>query len=446
VSRPPTRTGNSTPASLAVLLVPLFLGCSSDPSAPAYVASASCPLKSPAAWQAFLEQATDDPHWVKTCSDLNDCSTTVGEFASHVTDDVQSVFSLCSADIARNPTIDRCSANLRRFVPAWLAQHSPTAYGFSLDNSDYFLAQTAVNEPTAMMDPPPGLLSVLPLRSSIEQLAVDNGWAYLTHDSCLGGVRTFIMKKDPLDRFDQWFLFGLDADGKQIDSPSIMSFIAVQKKDAQGQYLPKVRLHFRDYLVTQTPSGWTLELPADFPGKCYACHVSGTRRLLSTLSGVVSSSPVRGEPGFGLPTPLAFGESRLADLNQRLDAYGVPDWDETIDPAAHGPALGSDLGCTHCHDGELRGMLTVSTSEGTLGQKIVDQLSMQAATAADRVVPDAPAMALLERSKLGDPTLSSAERIQLDAARARHVADYEALAASRFPTWRAWALTSKCED
>ena len=48
----------------------------------------------------------------------------------------------------------------------------------------------------------------------------------------------------------------------------------------------------------------------------------------------------------------------------------------------------------------MRGVLTVSTSEGMLRQKVVDQLSMRS-PAAGKKVPDEAAMALLEREKTG---------------------------------------------
>ena len=53
-----------------------------------HVASASCPLKTPADWRRFLEETSADESWVRTCSDLNNCQELVGAFASHVQTDV----------------------------------------------------------------------------------------------------------------------------------------------------------------------------------------------------------------------------------------------------------------------------------------------------------------------------------------------------------------------
>ena len=60
-------------------------------------------------------------------------------------------------------------------------------------------------------------------------------------------------------------------------------------------------------------------------------------------------------------------------------------------------------------------------------------------------VPDEAAMALLAREKTGTPALSPDEASSLAQARAEHWADYQALVASRFPTWRAWVLEKPCE-
>ena len=158
-----------------------------------------------------------------------------------------------------------------------------------------------------MMDPPPALLAALTDRIAIEATAQSSGWPYLTHPSGLGGVRTFVSTSDPNGRFDQWMLVGLDDNATLVPSPSIMSFIGVQKKDASGQDLAKVRLHFRDYLLTQTDGTWKVELSSTLAGKCYACHGSGMRLLIAT--------------------------SASASINQRLLSYGLPDWNGTLDPA-----------------------------------------------------------------------------------------------------------------
>jgi hypothetical protein len=75
---------------------------------------------------------------------------------------------------------------------------------------------------------------------------------------------------------------------------------------------------------------------------------------------------------------------------------------------------------------------------------MVDELSMRA-HAPGVAVPDVDGLALLERERTGEPPLSSAEREALERARAEHLADYEAFARERFPTWRAWMLAVACE-
>jgi hypothetical protein len=177
-------------------------------------------------------------------------------------------------------------------------------------------------------------------------------------------------------------------------------------------------MHFRDYVATLMGDAFRLELPENFGGKCYACHTSGLRQLISSAEST--------------------------DLNARMLAYGTVDWNGSIDPADHGPRLGASLGCTECHNGEDRGVLTVSTSEGMLWQKVVGQLSMRSPRDGQRV-PDEAAMALLERETTGDLPLTPDEALALEAARAEHLADYEVLVAERFPAWRAWALDVPCE-
>ncbi len=427
-----------------LLALVLVVGCGDGEStARIHVASASCPLKTPADWQAFMDSALDDPTWVKTCSDLSDCDTSVGPFADHVRTHIAGTFEACVDDIRDNPPIARCSERLRRFAPAWLRQHSVDSYGFDQENADYFAAQVGANQPSGMMELPPAMLAALPLRKTIEQTAREQGWPYLTHDSCLGGTRTFVTVADRDGRFDQWFLFGLDESASKVESSSIVSFIAVQKKDAVGNALARVRLHFRDYRVTLSADQWVIDLPENGPGKCYACHGSGVRQLLSNKGSVLASAPVLGEPDYGAPIADDFAQQRLRSLNDELLAYGVADWTGSLAPDDHGPPLGNGLGCTSCHDGETRGVLTVHTSEGMLWQKVVGQLSMQAPTV-NRVVPDAPAMQLLEREQQGD-ALTEEEALELEQARSRHVADYESLVANRFPALRDWALAVSCE-
>jgi hypothetical protein len=87
-----------------------------------------------------------------------------------------------------------------------------------------------------MMDLPVEIVRALPERAQIEEAARTNGWPFVTHDSCFGGVRTFIMVVDPEGRFDQWFLVRYGADAAVVPENSVMSFIAVQKKERKRTF------------------------------------------------------------------------------------------------------------------------------------------------------------------------------------------------------------------
>jgi len=288
-------------------------------------------------------------------------------------------------------------------------------------------------------------LSALPEREAIEAAARDNGWPYLTHDSCLGEPRTFVTVSDPDGRFDQWFLFAVGADAERVQDGSVMSFLAVQKKDAGGRELTRTRVHFRDYVVAQADGAWSLSLPELHDAKCAGCHASGPRALLRTHGTLVDSAPVSGEPDYGATVaPSEFGFTRLSALNDRLLAYGLPDWARTLDLASRGPLLGESLGCTSCHDGVTRGALTVFLDEETIKHKMIDELSMRA-FAPGRAIPDTRAIALLDREQTNAPPLAATEQVELETARAEHQADHEAFSASRFPTFQAWAVAVPCE-
>jgi hypothetical protein len=412
---------------------------------PAYVPSEACPLKTRVAWQGFLESAADDAAWVKTCSDRDDCEASVGDFARHVRADLLDVFSLCASDLRDDPALAACTANLRRFAAAWLRQHASDAYGFEQGNADYFAAQVAEDSPGGMMNPPQALLDALPARASVEAAAKANGWPYLTHDSCLGGLRTFINIVDADDRFEQWLLFGFGPQQPELSENQLISFIAIQKQTADGARLAAARMHFRDYALARDGAGFQLDLPVEGGGKCYACHTSGVRQLIAFPSSATASAPVRGEADYkGLAVPTDFGERRLNALNEHLASYGLPSWNGSIEPDDYGPALGAELGCTHCHNGTIRGPLTVFTSEGMLYQKVVDQLSMRSFDGS-AVVPDLPAMALLQRERADASALSAGEQRELEAARTKHELDFSALVASRLPAWKAWVLRTACE-
>jgi hypothetical protein len=434
-------------AALSSSCLALLISCGADPPHPVdrrHVASEACPLKTPADWQRFIERTVENQAWVTTCSVKPDCDGAVVALMASLQTDVLDTLTRCAVDLADNPPIASCTARLRRFIPAWVRQHARGSYGFNQENAEYLAAQTSSETPSAMMNPPAAIIRALPERALVEQAARDNGWPYLTHDGCLGGTRTFVTVADPEDRFEQWMLVGLDADRKLVGDGSIMSFIGVQKRDARGKKLAKVRLHFRDYVVANLQGSWQLLLPREHTGKCFGCHQSGMRLLVPTHGSVTESAPVVGESEYGKGVPPDFGFQRLAELNQRLLSYGLPDWNGSIDPTDFGPALGASLGCTSCHNGVLRGVLTVATDEETLKRKIVDELSMRS-SAPGKEVPNRRAIGLLDRSKAGNPPLSVAEQAELDQARAEHSADYEAFVAQRFPTWKAWALAEPCQ-
>jgi hypothetical protein len=440
---------SGVPRHLMAALTVLLGACGSRPdvtsSPPPHRPSDTCPLQSPADWQRFLELVVADEGWVETCSDLDNCGE-LAKFAEHVETDVVDLLGRCASDLAENPVIAACTDRLRRYVPAWQEQHSVDSYGFRQSNPRYFAAQTGPGEPPGMMELPVELLGSFPERSRIEATARAQGWPYLTHDSCLGGARIFIAIDDAGDRFDRWMIVNLDTEAKRVVSPAIISFISVQKRNAEGAALPRVRPHFRDYWAVDTGDSWSLSLPDTLAGKCYACHASGMRLLLPARGDVTASAPVRGETGFDSDdTPPDFAMTRLMRFNERLLAYGATDWNDTVRPADHGPPLGRELGCTSCHDGSVRGMLTVSTSEATLAQKMVEQLSMRG-TLDGVAVPDTAAMSLLERERKGTPPLSSDERAALDRARSEHERDYAHVMAERFPAWKAWILDRRCDE
>ena len=401
----------------------------------AAAAEASCPLETPEQWRQFLERYAGDARWVKTCED----KTCDAAYSRLVEDEIKGVLDRCEGFIAAHPPIARCTRNLRDFVPSFLAQHSADSYGFTVDNHTYLTAQEAADRPSGMMDPPPGLVAAFPRRIDVESAARRNGWRYITHDSALDGVRTFVFIPDPEGRFDQWMLLNfLKKDQPAIDPETPMSFIAVQKKDAAGRALARPRLHFRDYNMVPASGGFQLDLVEDRNGKCYACHASGMRQLIPRRTRVLDARPVKGEPGYessGRAAPPDFAYGRLQELNAKIRSYGMPDWEGRIVPAHHGPALGGELGCTTCHDGTTRGILTVSTSVRQLEQKIYDELAMP---------PAASFVDLLERSERPGATLSPEERATLHAAFEAHQKLDQAFDASRLPELRRWLLEESC--
>jgi hypothetical protein len=258
-------------------------------------------------------------------------------------------------------------------------------------------------------------------------------------------VRTFVVRDDPDERFEQWMLVGLENE-TVVPESSILSLIAIQLKDANGRILDELRLHFRDYLLSRVDDSWTAVLPESHDAKCYACHPTGLRELRHRRGNVLASAPVRGEPGYSGSETTAdpeFSFDRLSALNERIRAHGVAQWLPDMNPDDLGPPLGRSLGCTECHDGVTRGILSVLTDETQLEQKVVTELAM-GAFSPGKVFPDEHSMALVDREERADPPLSDDERAELELTRAERRRTFEELEAERFPAWRAWALEVPC--
>jgi hypothetical protein len=428
--------------SSALALSLLLTACAGRP-VPSAAPGGACPYHTPQEWQTFLDHWASDPRWVKTCEE-GGCDEA---FSRAVDEDVRKVFDRCADLLAQSPGLDACTANLRRFTPRWMQQHSPDSYGFTVDNRAYFAAQEAPGEPAGMMIPPPEVVAAVPDVEKVTAACRKNGWEYLEQDSCLGASRIFVLVSDPGGRFDEWTLLNLYAytpgagAAPAVDVHRTVSFLAVQKKDAAGNVLPRVRVHFRDYtLAGALGGGYRLTLgEANNATKCYACHPSGTRQLIAYRTPLLHASPVRGEAGYvegsTAAAPAEFAFERLTEMNQRLGSYGLPDWNGLIDVAGLGPAIGKDLGCTGCHDGRYRGILTVATSETQLDEKVDYELAMP---------PSAALLELVERSEMKDPARSPAEEARLREAGAAHRLLDAEVHASRAPALREWMLETSC--
>ena len=394
-----------------------------------------CPLKTPEEWQEFLERQSNTPEWVKTCED----STCNAEFVAYVQNNIKNVFDACTSFFAAHPGIDRCTSNMRRFTVAWLEQHSPDSYGFTVDNRTYLANEESPDKPEGMMKVPDYIVRALPDRGEVEEAARTHGLKYLTHDSALGGTRTFIFYSDPDGKFDRWMLLNLKDGDKAIKDHTPLSVLAVQKKDAVGNPLPQVRLHFRDYDVARAGSRYKLELSYTANGKCYSCHPNGVRQLIARHTPVLVGKPVFGEPDYQpsaeAPSPPDFAYRRLMEFNRRLRGYGRPDWAGMVVPADHGPALGKSQGCMDCHDGHSRAELNISTSVVQIEQKSYYELGMPYDTDLPR---------LLERKQMKNPALTPEEEHLLEESFDAHRALVVELENSRLPELREWFTETPC--
>jgi hypothetical protein len=406
-----------------------------DPVRPAPSASsAACLYQTADEWQRFLQRSADNEDWVKTCED-NACDE---EYYEYVKRNIQDVLDACAGYLAAHPALARCTDNLRRYTPAWMRQHDETSYGFNVDNHTYLSAQEAVDKPAGMMRPPEAIVAALPYRDRVEQAARSNGLEYLTHDSALGGYRTFVFVPDPAGRFDQWMLLNLKNGEAEVSQNTPMSIIVVQKKDAAGRPLPRgMRLHFRDYTIEKDEGDeltYRLKLHESNNGKCYACHANGVRQLIPRRTPILESKPSRGEASDDAGNG-DFAYQRLIEFNKRLRSYGSPDWDGTITPADHGPALGKAMGCVECHDGKTRGILNGSFSHDQLRRKLFSELSMS---------PDLNLVRLLERKQMKNPQLLPDEEAALQRAFDAHQKQTAEFEESRFPELRRWLLETPC--
>jgi len=401
------------------------------------VKASACPLHTAADWQAFLDEAASHQKWVETCED----STCDADYYAFVRDHIDRVLRSCAGILSTSPRLAACTANLRRFLPSWMHQHDADSYGFNVPNKEYFREQETPDKPAGMMTPPPAIMAALPDRDRVEEAARRSGLKYLTHDSALGGYRTFVLISDPAGRWDQWMLLNLQKGQSHITDDMPVSVLTVQKADAAGNPLPRVRVHFRDYFVSRRADGsFESVLSESANGKCYSCHANGVRQLIARRTPILEARPVAGEVDYaGRPIPANppdFGYRRLMEFNKRLRSYGGADWAGQIVPENHGPALGKAQGCIGCHNGNSRGILTVSTSPAQLKQKMIDELSMP---------PEGDAVALLQRSQVHYPTaLSQKEEEDLDHAFADHDRLASEFLESRYPALKAWLLATPC--
>jgi len=432
----------NSPVGLRVLaacfLAALFASlqsCEPGSRAEGAVGTNACPYSTAEEWNLFLRVAATQPDWGPTCED----STCDADTYDRVKTGIQAVLESCRPYFATHPEIAACTDRLRHFVPAWMRQHDDNSYGFRRSNHEYLRSQAGADEPDGMMVPPEALVAAIPSRIKVIEAARRNGYRYLDHDSGIDETRTFVLVPDPLGRFDQWFLLNLQHGQNTVQVNQPLSILVVQKKDAAGNALPKVRLHFRDYTIASSGHGYRVALDETKNGKCYSCHTNGVRQLIPRITPVLEARPVHGEAGYDEngtgPVPADFALHRLQEFNRRLRSYGNPDWRGDIEPGDFGPPLGKNQGCTDCHDGVSRAALNMATSLRQLEKKVYYQLSMP---------PDNKLQRLLERNEMKNPELNAAEAARLEKAlmsQANLIRDFEA---ARVPTLRSWLLGVTC--
>jgi hypothetical protein len=424
---------------LKLLLTCIAAALTSSATIPATAAPAptgTCRLVTPEDWRHFLEYYADEDGWTETCED----STCDAQFYEYVVEHLKEPFKACAGFLEQHPAIARCTDRMRRFTAAWMAQHDDDSNGFIVDNLAYLKAQGAPDLPPGMTVPPQQIIDALPDRDAVEAVARRSGWRYLTHDSAIEGVRTFILVPDPAGRFDLWILLNLPNNASMIDSKMPLSVLAVQKKTSAGSPLKKVRLYFRDYLVRVDGAGhYGIATNYSANGKCYSCHPNGVRQLIARRTHVLEALPVKGEPGYDPSVAKQasddFALQRLHEFNRKLRSYGSPDWTGQIRPEDHGPMLGAAEGCTDCHDGVSRAALNLSTSMRQIAQKMLFELSMP---------PDSDYPKLLEKEQWQQLVHGSPERLRLARAALAQKVDVETFADARSTALKEWFLEVPC--
>lgn len=394
----------------------------------------NCPYQTAEEWQLFLEHYSGDEKWVETCEDSS-CDTQYYQF---VKENIQSIFDRCESFFSQHTRIAQCTENMRHFTPFWLKQHDSRSYGFLKDNRAYFAAEDSSENPEGMMKVPDAIIAALPYRDQVEKAARENGYEYLTHDSAIDGFRTFIFIPDPKGRYDKWMLLNLKSGKSTVQEKTQLSVLAVQKEDLDGNRLPKVRLNFRDYMITRNPGlkSYGLTLSETGNGKCFSCHSDGVRQLIPYHTKVLQAEPVKGE---AFPQSQDFAFDRLMEFNRRLRSYGTPDWNGNVIPSHLGPTLGTGQSCTDCHNGVSRAPLTVFTSMGQIKQKMYQELSMPPDTDFPRLIDYVQA-----HKSVMTKDQSEASSNLLKEARGMHAAlaqDYES---SRLPALKEWFLETTC--
>lgn len=299
------------------------------------------PTMNVAEWKAWVrDQATKYPNWdaAQIQADIAECGT-------------------LPADVVA--VIER----VKRLSNIQFLRKDPNySLGFTKPNEEYLDAQ-----PQALMELPDELKNGMP--QDWEQLFVAKGWAYSRYRSGFvenppNQSRNRVLVKISAETHDQWIQITLPPNaGETLDGTGperMLDLIVVEKKDSSGK-LSRPRIHFRQY-VRDEAGGVAHRRQGNELGaveNCYSCHTGGMRDIIP-------------EPGALTPENL----TKVQRFNADFRAYGPIDWHGTIETEDHGPALGQQVGCAHCHDGVGRGALNPSADLTSLTRKVINELSM----------------------------------------------------------------------